>query len=164
MNPAYIMDIVHRKGYDRIIAITDAMFATNAQDIREFEVAGIKGRTSDSGEYLQVVGRGNTLFGSMLTMSTAFGNWVSWLTREVRGIWFDEHLPLEIDEAVFVASQLCSTNPAKVLNMLDPVSRSLGQKLEEYVGTLVVGKRADVALLRLDGEDGNYRAEVTSVF
>lgn len=164
INPAYVMDILHRKGVNRVVAITDGFFPAGAKDIGEFVAAGIKGRVSDNGEYLEVVEKDNTLFGSVLNMRVAFSNWVSWLTRPMRGIWVDEHLPLETDEAVLMASRLCSINPAKVMGILEPVSRHLGEKLEDYVGSLEVGKRADVVILKLNGTEGEYKAEVNSVF
>jgi len=164
VNPAYLLDILHRKGVERIVAITDAMFVTGAKEIDEFEVAGIKGKVSEDRRYLRVTEKENTLFGSVLTMSVAFGNWVSWLTKPMRGIWVDEYLPYETDEAVLMASRMCSSNPALLLGELDPASRCLGQDLEDYVGSLWVGKRADAALIRLNGDEGNCRADVSSVF
>jgi len=113
VNPSYLLDILWRKGADRIVAVTDAFFPTGATDIDEFEAAGIKGRVSRNRRFLQVVGKENTLFGSMLTMRVAFANWISWLTREMRGIWVDEHAPIELDEAVLIASRLCSVIPPR---------------------------------------------------
>jgi N-acetylglucosamine-6-phosphate deacetylase len=164
VNPAYLLDILHRKTENRIVAVTDAMFPAGAQNIDEFSVSGVPGRVSDSGEYLEVLGKENTLFGSVLTMDTAFSNWLTWLTRDMRGIWFDEHLPYETDEAVLMATQLCSRNPANLLGLLNPVSRYLDQSLENYMGALRVGRRADIALFRLRGHEGGYKAEVQSVF
>jgi len=164
VNPPYLMDILHRKGNDRIIAITDAMFVTGAQDITTFEVGGVKGRVSDDGQYLMVEGKENMLFGSMLTMRAAFANWVSWLTRPMPGIWVNEHPALGLDDAVLTASRLCSVNPARALRIFDPVSRYLGQRLEDFTGGLQVGKRADLVLMKISGETGSYEADVKGVF
>jgi N-acetylglucosamine-6-phosphate deacetylase len=164
VNPSYLLDIMARKGPERVVAVTDAMFVAGAPEITTFEVSGIKGAVSETGDYLKVVEKENTLFGSMLTMRVAFANWVSWLTRQMPGIWVDEHDPLSLDEAILAASHFCATNPARVLGVLDPVSRHLGQKLDGFVGSLEVGKRADVVLLRLNGSPGQYRAAVRSVF
>lgn len=165
VNPSYLMDILYRKTPDRIVAVTDAFFAAGATDsIREFEVSGIKGRVSANGEYLQVVGKENTLFGSVLNMRVAFSNWVSWLTRDMPGIWFDEYAALELDEAVVTTARLCSSNPARALGIYEPVSRRVNEPIDSYCGSLQVGKRADVVLLSLEGEPGKFKAAVHSVF
>lgn len=164
VNPAYVMDILHRKGTDRTVAITDAMFACGAEGLDAFEVSGIKGKVSENGRYLQVTEKANTLFGSVLTMSVAFSNWVSWLTRPMPGIWTAEHPPRDTHEAVCIASRLCSVNPALLLGQFEPAALSLGQKLADYTGSLEVGKSADAVLLSLDGEQGNYAADIASAF
>ena len=132
--------------------------------MQDFELGGIAGRLSSNGRYLEVVGKEGTLFGSVLTMRVAFGNLVSWLTRRMPGIWHDEHLPLETDEAVLTASRICAVNPATALGIFDPVSRSLKQDISPYVGGLQVGKRADLALVRLVGQPGEYEIDVEHVF
>ena len=164
VNPAYLRDILQRKRPARIVSVTDAMFMTGVRGVSSFEVYGIKGRLSGNRKYLQVEGKENTLFGSVLTMPVAFANWVSYLTREMRGIWFAEHVPYETDDAVHIASRLCAGNPAALLGVLEPASRYLGQDLSEYGGTLSLGKRADVVLLKLKGKPGNYRAGISAVF
>ena len=152
VNPAYLMDILHRKGSDRIIAVTDAMFLTGLSEVSEFTAYGIRGVVSDDRRYVRVAEKENTLFGSMHTMSVAFANWISWFTREMKGVWTNKYLPMDLDEAVRIATHLCSANPAKVLD------------LSGHTGTLSAGKRADIVLLKLDGEPGDYRVNVSDVF
>ena len=110
------------------------------------------------------MGKDRTLFGSILTMNVAFANFVSWMTRPMRGIWTDVHEPIELDEAILAATHFCSVNPAKVLEIFDPPSRMLGQDISMYTGGIQVGKRADIALLRLGGEPGAYDVDVSRVF
>lgn len=164
VNPAYILDIIRRKGVDRIIAVTDAMFPVGAVGVQQFSVSGIAGRLSRNGAYLEVVEKPGTLFGSVLKMPVAFGNLVSWLTRRMPGIWSDEHLPLELDEAILMASKVCSGNPAEAFGLFRPANRRLNQDVSSYVGGLQVGKRADVALVRLVGQPGAYEVDVERVF
>jgi N-acetylglucosamine-6-phosphate deacetylase len=164
VNPAYVLDILWRKGHDRIIAISDSMFVTGADSIEDFELAGIKGHRSENGRYLAVAGKRRTLFGSVLTMRAAFANFLSWLTRPMRGIWKDVHDPLELDEAILAASHFCAANPARALEILDPPNQKLGQDISMCAGGIQVGKRADVALIRVDGEPGEYDVQVVSTF
>lgn len=164
VNPSYVLDILWRKGCDRIIAITDSMFVTGADDVEEFELAGVQGRRSEDGRYLAVAGKRRTLFGSVLSMRVAFANFLSWLTRPMRGIWKDVHDPLELDEAVLAASHFCSVNPARAMEIFDPPNQKLGQDISRCAGGIQVGKRADVALIRVDGEPGQYDVGVVSTF
>ncbi len=164
VSPAYILDIIRRKGRDRIVGITDAMFVTGAGSVSEFEVAGIRGRRSADGQYLEVVGKHRTLFGSMLTMPVAFGNFVSWMTGPMPGIWNDVHDPLDLDEAVLATSRFCSVNAARAMGIFDPPNQKLGQDISMYSGGIQVGKRADVALIRLEGEPGAYGVRTDHVF
>ncbi len=163
VSPAYILDVARRKGHDRIVAITDSMFVSGSDGVEEFEVSGIKGRRSENGAYLEVVGKHNTLFGSMLSMRAAFANFVSWMTKPMRGIWNDIHDPLELDEAVLEAARYCSVNAARVLVIFDPPNRKLGQDISTYTGGIQVGKRADIALIKLEGEPGTYDAKISDV-
>ena len=164
VNPAYVLDIIWRKGRDRIIAITDSMFVTGEETIEEFELAGIRGRRSEDGRYLSVAGKRRTLFGSVLSMRVALANFLSWLTRPMRGIWKEVHDPLDLDEAILAASQFCSVNPARALEILDPANQKLGQDISMCAGAIQVGKRADVALIRVQGEPGEYDVQVQSTF
>lgn len=164
VSPAYILDIIRRKGTDRIIAISDSMFVTGDENVAQFRLAGIRGRRAADGHYLEVVGKRHTLFGSVLTMPVAFGNFVSWMTTPMRGIWNDAHEPLPLEDAILAATRFCSVNPATALGIFDPPSRRLGQDISMYTGGIQVGKRADIALIRLDGEPGRYRVRVDQVF
>jgi len=164
VNPAYILDVIRRKGSDRVVGITDSMFLTGDTTVGQFEVAGIKGRRSENGRYLEVVGKRHTLFGSVLTMAVGFANLVSWMTGSVRGIWHGVHEPLDTDEAVLTATHLCAVNPAKALGFFDPPNQQLGQDISMCAGGIQVGKRADVAVIRLDGEPGAYDVLVDHVF
>jgi N-acetylglucosamine-6-phosphate deacetylase len=156
VSPAYILDIIKRKGRDRVVAVSDSMFVTGDKSVSDFTVSGIAGRRSDNGHYLEVVGKHRTLFGSVLTMPLAFANLVSWMTKPLRGIWNDVHEPVDLEDAVLAATHFCSVNPAKVLGIFDPPSRRLGQDISMYTGGIQVGKRADIALVRLHGEPGAY--------
>jgi len=100
----------------------------------------------------------------VLKMKVAFTNIVSWFTREMPGIWNEQHLPIDTEDAILRAVTMCSVNPAKVLGIFDPPNRWLGQDLSVCTGGLQVGKRADVQVVRLIGQPGAYEIEIEQVF
>jgi N-acetylglucosamine-6-phosphate deacetylase len=152
VNPAYVRDIIWRKGVDRIVAVTDAMFLTDLPGADRFVVGGVKGRVAASGRYLVVEGKPNTLFGSVARMSDAFGQLLSWLTTPMHGVWVDEHPAMSTEAALVAAAQMCAGNAARLLG--------LDQSADGHAaGTLEVGKRADLALLQ-----GDYAVEVQDTF
>ena len=163
VNPAYIRDIIKRKGVDRIIGISDAMFLADMTGVTDFSVGGIAGRVSDNGAYLQVLGKANTLFGSVLNMRVGFGNLLSWLTSRMEGIWNEEHSPMGLEEALLAASTMCSANPAAALGLLEPDGPETPD-LADCVGSLEVGKRADLSISSVAGEAGDYELTVEKVF
>ena len=97
-------------------------------------------------------------------MRVAFANFVSWLTKPMRGIWKDVHDPLDLDEAILAASHFCAVNPARAMEIFDPPNQKLGQDISMCAGGIQVGKRADVALIRVDGEPGQYDVQVVNTF
>jgi N-acetylglucosamine-6-phosphate deacetylase len=163
VDPIYIREVLRRKGLIRTLAISDSMFITGLEDIDTFVVSGILGRVSANRRYLEVVGTQNTLFGSVLRMDQAFSNIISWLTTEMQGIWFEHHPALPFREALIQATWLCSRNPAKALRMLRPETRYLGQDLSAFTGSLEIGKSADLLVVSIDGEPGNYSLNVENV-
>jgi len=164
VNPAYVMDIMKRKGTDRVIAVSDAMFLLDVEGVDEFAVSGIEGRVSDNRAYLEVSGKKNTLFGSVLKMRVGFSNLLSWLTRPMRGIWNQDHEPLELEEAMQVAVQACCANPWGVLGGFDAARYAPAEEVGGLAGELAEGRRADLCLVRVVGEPGGYTIEVDDVF
>ena len=162
--PGYVCDIIQRKGPYRICLITDAMFATEAKGVTEFEVSGVKGMLSKNGRFLGVQGTKNTLFGSVLTMDTAFCNVVNWLSGGHPGVWTEGHHSMDTDSAVIASSRFSSANPARALHLYEPESTPFGRTLDGCFGSLMVGKRADVTVLQLKGKPGKYRAKVKRTF
>jgi len=148
VNPAYVRDILKRKGADRIIAVTDSLFVTGSA-LKNFEVSGIPGQVSDDGGYICVVGKPNTLCSSNLTMNRAFRNLLNWLTSEMEGIWNRSHNAMDFEQALVDVSKICSTNTA-VLTAL------AGQGL----GSITDGAQADLCVLDITGSAGNYSVEV----
>jgi N-acetylglucosamine-6-phosphate deacetylase len=59
INPCYVLDVIKRKGADRTLAVTDALYAAGS-NISQFELGGIKGEVFNN-EYIRVVGKPNTL-------------------------------------------------------------------------------------------------------
>ena len=96
------------------------------------------------------------LFGSVLCMRVAFANFLSWLTKPMRGIWKDVHDPLDLDEAILAASHFCSVNPARAMEIFDPPTRSSDRT---SACAPAVSRSASVptfALIRVEGEPGEY--------
>ncbi|NIA22109.1 MAG: amidohydrolase family protein [Anaerolineaceae bacterium] len=150
VNPRYVRDVIARKGYGRIIAVSDAMFAAGAKGLKSFQVGGVYGVVGPGGKYLQVAHNRQTLFGSCLDMATAFGNLVSWLTVDGPGVWVMHHPAVGLDEALTAASLMASTNPCRMTGL----DESLG------TGQIAPGRRADLLLAKLKGKPGAYTLEV----
>ena len=151
VDPRYVLDILQRKGAERVVLVTDAVFPTGGGPIGDFTFAGIRGRASADGKYLRAVERENTLFGSVLTADAAFSNVLSWTTREMPGIWRRLHRPLALEDALVRTSRMWSANPADLLGL------SAGA---QPAGRLCEGASADLVLARLHGAPGAYRLEV----
>jgi N-acetylglucosamine-6-phosphate deacetylase len=159
--PAYVRDVIERKGIGRIIVVTDAMFPAGAQGIRSFTVAGNEGRFDPTRQYLQVLGSEQTLFGSVLTMSRAFSNLLSWLTQDMAGVWHSRHRPWKLDDALRAAARACATNAAHVTGMDRPAGSA---PLARDIGTIEPGRCADLVLARLKGKPGHWRIQVKHTF
>jgi N-acetylglucosamine-6-phosphate deacetylase len=144
VNPAYVRDILRRKGPDRIIGVTDCLFAAGSQ-VRQFTGGGIRGALSESGEYFQVVEKPGTLFSSNLTMNRGFSNLLNWLSADMQGIWNPRHEPMQLDQALVTAAKILSTNPC-VLTQMD----------KEGYGSIVDGAKADLCVLDIAGLPGDY--------
>ena len=150
VNPAYIRDILKRKGADRIIGITDSLFAAGSQ-VKQFTSGGIRGALSEDGKYFQVVDKANTLFSSNLTMDRGFGNLLNWLTMDMQGIWNRQHNALEFKQALVVVAKILSTNPC-LLTGLD----------KQGYGSIADGAKADLCVLDITGSQGSYNIGIES--
>jgi len=148
VNPAYIRDILKRKGTDKIVGITDCLF-TAGSDIKQFTSGGIRGALNDSGNYFQVVGKSGVLFSSNLTMDRGFTNLLNWLTVDMQGIWNRMHDAMSFEQALVTTAKILSTNPC-VLTQLD----------KQGCGSLVDGAKADLCVLNIVGPPGNYKLTV----
>ncbi|MDT8300025.1 MAG: hypothetical protein RQ760_00985 [Sedimentisphaerales bacterium] len=145
VNPAYVRDILKRKGAGKIIGVTDCLFAAGSQ-VTQFKGGGIRGALSESGEYFQVVEKPGTLFSSNLTMNRGFTNLLNWLTADMQGIWNRRHEALQLDQALVTAAKILSTNPC-VLTQLD----------KKGCGSIVDGANADLCVLDVTGLPGEYK-------
>jgi len=155
--PRYVRDVLARKGMDRVMAVTDAMFSSQARGVEEFEISGIKGKVDDSGKYVYVAGKEPiTLFSSVLTMDVAFSNLLSWLTMDADGVWQKRHEALDFDQAVLAASKCCSKN------IVDMLAKRGGDRLD--TGELVDGKWADLIVADVTGTSGDYNLKVKQVY
>jgi N-acetylglucosamine-6-phosphate deacetylase len=160
-----VRDVISRKGAERVIAISDSMFPTDAPD-DVFEINGVLGRVDHENNYIYVTGRrdseGNVveipepevqtcdasvLFGAIVNMNDVFENLVKILSVEMEGNWVRTHPAHPLDEAVQLASTMCSTVPARVSGMYDG---SWGRK----VGALEEGFEADIVVAQVTGGDG----------
>lgn len=151
VDPSYVLDALVRKGQDRIVAITDSMFATRLKDLTEFSILGVDGKVSENGRYLEVKGRKNTLCGSVLTMDQAFANLLTWFTQDREGVWYENHTALSLEAALIKASALCSRNPAALLGM-------------DQTGVIAAGNLADLVIADITGPNPEYQLKVKKVF
>jgi len=150
VNPAYVRDILKRKGADRIIGITDSLFAAGSQ-VKQFTSGGIRGALSEDGKYFQVVDKANTLFSSNLTMDRGFSNLLNWLTIDMQGIWNRLHSALEFEQALVTVAKVLSTNPCVLT----------GPDRKGY-GSIADGAKADLCVLDITGSQGSYNVVVES--
>jgi len=150
VNPAYVRDILRRKGPDRIIGVTDCLFAAGS-DIKEFSGGGIRGAVSENGNYFQVVDKPGVLFSSNLTMDRGFANLLNWLTVDMQGIWNRLHSAFSFEQALVTAAEILSTSPC-ALTGLD----------RKGYGSIVGGAKADLCVLDIIGSPGAYKVTVES--
>jgi N-acetylglucosamine-6-phosphate deacetylase len=148
VNPAYVRDIIKRKGIDKILGITDCMFVAGS-DLKEFTAGGVRGVVSENGNYLRVVDKTNTLFGSNLTKNTGFANVLNWLTTDMEGIWNRLHPAMELEKALVATAKMLSTNQAILT----------GRDKQGY-GSIANGAKADLCVLDITGSEGNYDVTV----
>ncbi|NOY77054.1 MAG: amidohydrolase family protein [Calditrichaeota bacterium] len=154
VSKGYLLDAIRRKGPDRVLAITDSMFVTGLPDVRHFHISGIRGEVSKGGNYLQVSGHPDTLFGSILTMKKAFENLLSLQTVSHAGIWNREHPAQPFETAVYRTLHMCAFTPLNYLNL-----RSQNAPPE-----LMPGMDADLLLCDISGDSGDYTLSINTVF
>jgi len=150
VNPAYVRDIIKRKGVDKILGVTDCTFVAGS-DLKQFSIAGVRGAVSNDSGYFHVVGKPNTLFSSNLTMNRGFANLLNWLTTDMQGIWNRRHEAMELKRALVATSKIFSTNACKLTGLE-----------KEGCGSIVEGARADLCVLDITGSPGNYKVTVES--
>ena len=159
----YVSDIIWRRvqqgrGHE-IIAVTDGIFPIPEEipdeDFRVFStlcakspdegVFVVKGRVGDDGCVLPVPR--DTLCSSKLTMKKAFENLLNLLTTNLDGYMIDRKA-LQLHEAIRQAALFTSTNQAL---MQGTIGRT---------GTIKPGKSADLTVLKIEGEQGEYKVKV----
>ena len=157
VNPKYVRDVVERKGIDKVMAVTDAMFASQAKGVTDFQMNEIPGRLSEDGRYIYVVGKKPlTLFSSVLTMEVVFNNLLSFLTREMNGVWCRTHKAMSLDQAIPSAARMCATNACSMLKMHEAE--------DPETGSIEEGKWADLLVADIEGKAGDYRLSIQKVF
>lgn len=155
VDKAYVLDTIKRKGFDKVIPITDSMFAAEFPGLNNFEVLGIKGEVSKNGEYLHIADRKQSLFGSKLVMPVAFSNLLNWLTSQNEGIWNRSHEQLNFEDALVKTSEMISINPAKLLDIYDS---------DDKTGSIEEGKKADLIIADIDKTENGYQFRIDKVF
>ncbi len=148
VNPAYIRDIIKRKGIEKILGITDCMFVAGSS-LKQINYGGIKGQVDNDSGFINVADKQNTLFGSNLTMLQAFENMLNWLTSDIDGIWNRKHLALDFEDALTAATKMYSTNPCRLTGLKD-----------KGFGKIANGAKADLCVLDITGSQGNYKVTV----
>lgn len=149
--PAYVRDVIARKGPERIILITDSVFVNGCTGIEQFSLGGIPGQVSENGRYLQVRNKADSLFGSVLRMDRGFANVLDWLTQSMTGVWSRQHEALSLEAALIQASQMASLQPAKLLK----IDKEEGESAAG-TGSIETGKWADLVLASIEKDAGGY--------
>jgi len=147
VSPAYIRDAISRKTDSKIIAITDSMFPTGSNKVKEFKIGGVKGMLDDNANYIAVKEKENTLFGSVLTTDKAFSNLLSWLTQEMEGIWIRKHPASDLEKALVSMAKIFSTNSCNMLGL-------------KSTGVIEQNKFADLTIGSISGKQGDYNFKV----
>lgn len=137
VHPAYVRDVIARKGAERVIIITDSMFANGMPGLKHFSLFGLGGAVSAQGDYLQLRGSEDTLFGSVLNMQAAYQNMLNWLTVARPGVWHRYHDGYSLNEALTLSSRMASANPAQLLGQAD------------NFGSIEVGKQGALLLAQI---------------
>ncbi|MHC4124698.1 MAG: hypothetical protein ACYSSI_14070 [Planctomycetota bacterium] len=150
VSPAYIRDIIKRKGIDKIIGVTDCIYAAGTS-LENVNISGITGQVSTNKEYIEVKDKKNQLYGSNLTMDRGFENMLNWLSAEMNGIWCSKHNALNFEEALAAASKIYSGNPCALT----------GLKTDGF-GQIADEAKADLCVLDISGSAGNYKTTVES--
>ena len=153
--PAYVRDIIARKGFERAMVVTDQVFVAGT-DVTTFGSGELVGEVAPDGSHVRVKGTKNTLFGSCSQMHTCFANLLSWLTSEMPGVWNRAHPALPFEDALTATARMCATNQAAMIG--------LDSDTDMPTGSIEPGKAADIVLGRLDGGPGGYAFKVDHVF
>ncbi|HPO99756.1 MAG TPA: hypothetical protein PLX83_04100 [bacterium] len=162
----YILDIIKqtedRWGVDKIVAVTDALYANLDNLPRgKFTIGSTLAGVDPTGRYLQTLAYRrpdgteipappNTLCGSILTMDKAFTNLVNLFTRPCEGHWY-RHEPLSLDDALVKAARLCATNQAILV----------GDDLR--AGSIQEGLAADLVIGTIERREHEYALQIGQV-
>ena len=150
VHPAYVRDVIARKQTDRIIAITDSMFATGMETLNQFELLDLRGKVSTNRAYLHAVDKDDTLFGSVLTMDKGFANVLNWMMQPMEGVWYRIHEAKSLQQALIENSWFFSRNPARAMGIYNSTPGFNG------TGSIELGKWADLIITDLIKKDGGY--------
>lgn len=146
----YVREVIARKGIDRVIGITDAIFPAGT-NFKTVSLGGICGQVSEKGDYIHVQGDKGKLFSSMLSMDKGFENLLNWFTSEMPGVWHKKHEEFSLEEAIGTAVQLCSKNPNDLMGRAG-------------YGEIKDGAAADICVLNIGGKAGDYNIKVAKTF
>ncbi|MCK4886254.1 MAG: amidohydrolase family protein [Planctomycetes bacterium] len=148
INPAYVRDIINRKGIDKIVGITDCGFMAGANIKKAYNGAKVT-KVSEDGRYISVVGKKNVLAGSNLTMNRGFENLLNWLCCDMDGIWNAKHKAMSLEQGLTATTKMCSTNACK-LTALD----------EKGLGSIAQGNVADICLVDIVRQNDGYSLNI----
>ncbi|HXK45575.1 MAG TPA: hypothetical protein PL060_06420, partial [bacterium] len=83
-------------------------------------------------------------------------NLLSYLTKQMPGIWHKNHPALNFEKALCITSSCCSTNIVRM------IKKNNGDDLN--TGELKNGKLADLVIGEIKGKPGDYSLKIDSVF
>jgi len=136
-----------------VVGITDALFFAGApKEASEFKFGDFNVVVKNGAAWVKE--KKDTLCGSCITMDTAFENFLNIIVNNepgyLTGKLFEKNVSL--DTAIGMTSKLVSYNPAKLYGF------------DAEIGTLEIGKKADVLIMDVKETKGRYNCALKSVF
>ena len=84
-------------------------------------------------------------------MNRGFNNLLNWLTVDMQGFWNRLHEAMGFEDAMVAVAKIFSANPCTLTGLK-----------EQGYGSIVDGAKADLAVLDIAGNAGNYKVTVDS--
>jgi N-acetylglucosamine-6-phosphate deacetylase len=160
----YVMDNIERKGFDKIVVITDTMFPTLLEESYKFSMLGIQGKVSLNMEYFHISDRGDAVFRGTLTMDKVFPNIPDWPNVAIEGVWHKVRKHLSFKQALSKASHMRSGSPARVIGNLRAGTPGDRSNLSRFTKSIEEGRSANAGIPDIKVIHDSHRVRMDRVF